>query len=140
MYKGLIISVLYLYNLVQLLTVRDSTISWTSLYLETLRCAMSHPASSVPSLGWAFVISTVGICSSLYVNAAALPLLDEAMSIVCQVCIELYKSVHKTLAIKINPEKNLKKSQKKNRGFQDKKIILEYSQSREFEYDIHDFV
>src|SRR6266699_836526 len=99
MYKGLIISVLYLYNLVQLLTVRNSTISRTSLYLETLRCAMSYPASSVPSLGWLFVISIIGICSLLYVKVAALPPLDEAMSTVCQVYIKMYKSVYEIFAI-----------------------------------------
>ena len=60
---------------------------------------MSYPASSVPSLGWLFVISTVGICSSLYVKVAALPPFDEAMSIVCQVYIKMYKSIYETFAI-----------------------------------------
>jgi len=78
---------------------------------------MSHPASSVLSLGWAFVTSTIGIYSPLYIKSAALPPLDEAMSVVCQVCIKLYKSIYKTFCDKINLEKSLKKSLKKNRGF-----------------------
>ncbi len=61
---------------------------------------MNHPASSVSSLGWVFVIPVIGIYSPLYIKSAALPPLDEAISVVYQVYIKLYKSIHKTFAIK----------------------------------------
>ncbi len=76
-------------------------ISWISLYLEALKYAMNHPASSMSSLGWAFVISIVEIYSPLYIKSVALPPLDEAISVIYQVYIKLYKSVYKTFAIKL---------------------------------------
>ena len=96
--------------------MHNFTISWISLYLETLRYTISYPVNSVPSLSWIFIISTIEIRSSLYIKATTSPPLDEAISAVCQVCIKVYKSVHEFFTM-LKKMKTLKKSQKQKQGW-----------------------
>src|SRR6266699_6922588 len=109
-------------------------------HLETLKYTINYPTSSVLSLGWTFITSTIKIYSPLYIKSTALPLFDETISVVCQIYIKLYKSIYKTFATKLILKKIRKNCNRKTGDSVIKKIALECSQSREFEYNMHDFV